>query len=192
MDNILFIDATVRSGSRTRELAEYLLQTLGETVETLVLDDEKLSPLTAGRLTWREECCRRGDFSDAYFDCARQFAAADTIVIAAPFWDGSFPAVLKKYVETVCVRGITFRYTEAGEPQGLCRTKKLYYVTTSGGPIFSDAYGFGYIDSLARTMFGIPETVCIKAEGLDLFGADVPDIMKRAKKEIEALAEDAQ
>ena len=37
-------------------------------------------------------------------------------------------------------------------------------------------------------MFGIPETVCIKAEGLDLFGADIPDIMKRAKKEIEALA----
>lgn len=186
MDNILFIDATVRGGSRTRELAEHLLQTLGEAVETLVLDDEKLSPLTARRLAWREECCRRGNFSDAYFDWARQFAAADTIVIAAPFWDGSFPAVLKKYVETVCVQGITFRYTEAGEPQGLCRTKKLYYVTTSGGPIFSDVYGFGYIDSLARTMFGIPETKCFQAECLDIDGADTAAILSEAKRKIDA------
>ena len=180
MDNILFIDATVRGGSRTRELAEYLLQTLGETVETLVLDDEKLSPLTAGRLAWREECCRRGDFSDAYFDCARQFAAADTIVIAAPFWDGSFPAVLKKYVETICVQGITFRYTEAGEPQGLCRTKKLYYVTTAGGPYVAK-YSYDYISNLATKAFGIKETELVYAEMLDIVGNDPEKILEDVK-----------
>ena len=183
---ILFIDASVRSGSRTRELAEHLLRRLGGSVKTLTLDDGKLAPLTAERLAWRDECCRTGDFSDAYFDYARQFAAADIIVITAPFWDGSFPAVLKKYVEMICVQGLTFRYTERGEPQGLCRAKKLYYVTTAGGPIFNDAYGFGYIDSLAHTMFGIAETKSFKAECLDIDGADTAAILSEAKRKIDA------
>lgn len=186
MDNILFIDASVRDGSRTRELAEHLLRRLGGASETLTLDDGKLAPLTAERLAWRDECCRGGDFSDGYFAYAGQFAAADTIVIAAPFWDGSFPAVLKKYVETICVQGLTFRYTETGEPQGLCRAKKLYYVTTAGGPIFNDAYGFGYIASLAQTMFGIAETKCFKAECLDIDGADAAAILTEAKSRIDA------
>ena len=186
MDSILFIDAAVREHSRTRELAEHLLRQLDGTIETLSLDDEKLPPLERKRLAWRDECCRAGDFPDGYFDFARQFAAADIIVIAAPFWDGSFPAVLKKYIETVCVQGITFRYTEKGEPQGLCRAKKLYYVTTAGGAIFSDTYGFGYLDSLARTMFGIPETKCFRAECLDIDGADLAAILSEAKRRIDA------
>ena len=33
------------------------------------------------------------------FDLAGQFAGADTIVIAAPFWDLSFPAALKQYMQ---------------------------------------------------------------------------------------------
>ena len=39
---------------------------------------------------------------------------ADTVVIAAPFWDLSFPAILKKYIEAVTVAGITFRYSDQG------------------------------------------------------------------------------
>lgn len=185
MDKILFVDATVRGGSRTRELAEHLLQRLGGTVERLTLEDEKLTALTAERLTWRDDCCRIGNFSDTYFTYAKQFAAAEVIVIAAPFWDGSFPAVLKKYIETICVQGITFRYTKDGQPQGLCRARKLCYVTTSGGPIFNDTYGFGYLDNLVRTMFGIPETKCFKAEGLDIEGADVAMILREAKRRID-------
>ena len=185
MDSILLIDAAVRADSRTRELAAYLIQRLGGSAEALRLDDEKLPPLTEPRLAWREECCRRKDFSDPYFAYAGQFAAADIIVIAAPFWDGSFPAVLKKYIETICVQNLVFRYAEAGQPQGLCRAKKLYYVTTAGGPIFDDAYGFGYLDSLARTMFGIPETKCFRAEGLDLDGADTARILAEARERID-------
>ena len=52
-----------------------------------------------------------GAFQDPLFGLARQFAAADRIVIAAPYWDLSFPAALKQYVEQINVLGITFIYT---------------------------------------------------------------------------------
>ena len=126
----------------------------------------------------RDLLAAKGDFSDPMFDYAKQFMAADTIVIAAPFWDLSFPAALKQYFEQVNAIGITFRYTETGEPQGLCKAEKLYYVTTAGGPIYSDAFGYGYVKALAQTFYGIPETEMISAENLDVIGADVEAILR--------------
>ena len=48
------------------------------------------------------------EFNDHIFDYAKDFAKADTIVIAAPFWDLSFPASLKCYIEAINILGITF------------------------------------------------------------------------------------
>jgi len=69
-----------------------------------------------------------------------------------------------------------------GRPYGLCRAKRLFYVTTAGGPILSEEYGFGYLRELCRTFYGIPEVKCIKAEGLDIWGADVETILEAARK----------
>ncbi|MBQ7193498.1 MAG: NAD(P)H-dependent oxidoreductase [Synergistaceae bacterium] len=108
------------------------------------------------------------------------FASADEIVIAAPYWDLSFPASLKNYVEAINVVGLTFGYGEDGRPYGLCRAKRLVYVTTAGGPILNEAYGYGYVRELAQGFYGIPEVVLVKAEGLDIVGADVEGILGEA------------
>ena len=48
------------------------------------------------------------------FDLAKQFAEADEVIIAAPFWDLSFPAALKQYFEQINVLGIPeFRLIKA-------------------------------------------------------------------------------
>lgn len=181
MCKILFIDSTVRENSRTKELALHILKRLGESHEHLWLKDAAIPPLTREWLALREESSDRKSFEDPRFDYAKQFAAADIVVIAAPFWDNSFPAVLKKYIESVSVRGLTFEYTANGMPHGLCRAKTLIYVTTAGGTIYNDAYGYGYIKELANVMFGIPEVYKFTAEGLDIVGADCDVIMKNAK-----------
>ena len=116
---------------------------------------------------------------------ANQFAAADAIVIAAPYWDLAFPSKVRAYLEEVTVSGITFRYGEYGIPQGLCRAKRLVYVTTAGGPIFQN-YGYEYIKALAQGFYGIPNVSIVKAEGLDIWGADAQAIMEAAKAGISA------
>ena len=137
----------------------------------------------------RNRAVQENDFSDPAFDAAKEFAAADGIVIAAPYWDLMFPAVLKSYLEHITVSGITFRYSDQGRPVSLCRAKKLYYVTTAGGFIGAHDFGFSYVEALAKNFFGIREIHRYAAEGLDIFGTDVEQIMSKAKAEI---AENAQ
>ena len=119
-----------------------------------------------------------GDYSDRMFEYAKQFASADTIVIAAPYWDLSFPAVLKTYFENIYITGIVSEYDENGLPRGLCRAKELYYVTTAGGP-YDPTYSYGYVESLAKHFFGIPTTHLVKAEMLDITGNDAEEILKQ-------------
>ena len=134
----------------------------------------------------RHLASQKNDFSDSVFDVAKQFAAADIVVVAAPYWDFMFPAVVKTYLENITVAGITFRYTENGRPQSLCRAKALYYVTTAGGWIGQNDFGFSYVKALAQNFFGIDEIHRYAAEGLDVLGADVDSIMDKAKQEIAA------
>ena len=66
----------------------------------------------------------------------------------------------------------------------MCKAKKLYYVTTAGGFIGQNDFGFAYVNALAQNFFGITEVHRYAAEGLDIFGADVEQIMCNAKTEI--------
>lgn len=182
---LLFVNACVRQNSRTKRLADRLLSRLGEAAVERKLAGTCFPETDELFLIRRDELIHAQAFSDPMFEDARQFAAADTIVIAAPYWDLSFPAALKQYLEQINVTGVTFTYTPEGIPQSLCRAKRLFYVTTAGGPILSDAYGYGYVRSLAQTFYGIPEIRCFSAEGLDLVGADVEGILRRAEAEID-------
>ena len=106
--------------------------------------------------------------------------------MAAPYWDLSFPAALRVYLEHITITGLTFRYTPYGRPEGLCRAGRLIYVTTSGGPMGDPSYGYGYIRTLANTFYGIGDVRCFRAENLDIFGADVEGILQKALGEIAA------
>ena len=181
MDKILLIDACVRPGSRTRQLTESVLEKLDGVVEEVRLCDCALTALGAEGLAKREYAAQNRDFSDPVFDLAKQFAAADRIVVAAPYWDLMFPGVLKLYLETITVSGITFRYASNGKPESLCRAKAMDYVTTSGGYIGRNDFGFSYVSALARDFFGIHKIRRYTAEGLDIFGADPDEILRRAK-----------
>ncbi|MBP3855932.1 MAG: NAD(P)H-dependent oxidoreductase, partial [Ruminiclostridium sp.] len=96
------------------------------------------------------------------------------------------PSALKQYFEQINVVGLTFAYSDDGRPVGLCKAKKLFYVTTAGGKIFNDEYGYGYVKALAEGFYGIGETVCFKAEGLDIYGSDTEKLLNDAKKQIDS------
>ena len=174
----LYINCCAREESRTNRLARAVLQKLGGDFTELKLYEANLKPLDRDTMNKRTALIERGDYSDPMFDYAKQFASADTIVIAAPYWDLSFPATLKIYIENIYVTGIVSEYDENGMPVGLCKAKELYYVTTAGGP-YDPTYSYGYIESLAKNFFGIPTTHLVKAEMLDIVGNDAEEILRR-------------
>ena len=144
-----------------------------------------MKPLNRESLDIREKLILQDDFSDTMFSLAKDFAAADEIVIAAPYWDLAFPALLKIYLEQITVSGITFRYAK-GVPQGLCRAKRLIYVTTAGGIIY-DNFGFEYVKALAQKLYGIDEVMFFKAENLDIDGNDATELIDKAKNRIDTV-----
>lgn len=187
MEQILFINACVRTESRTRSLADYVLSLLHGQVTTVDLNSEHIPLLDAVQLEARNTYLAQGKSDAPMLRYARQFAQADTILIAAPYWDLMFPALLKVYLEAVTVSGITFRYNERGIPESLCRAKRLIYVTTAGGPIGDYDFGFQYVSTMAHGFFGIHNVQCVRADGLDIVGADVENILAQARKQADDL-----
>ena len=173
---LLYVNCCPREDSRTDRIARALLKKLGP-FEELNVYAEKLKPVDSERLACRPAFIERRDYKDSLFKYAKQFAGADQIVIAAPYWDLSFPAMLKTYIENIYVTGIVSRYDENGRPQGLCKAKKLYYVTSAGGP-YDGRFSYEYLKTLAQDYFGIREVQLIQAEMLDIAGNDPEKIVK--------------
>lgn len=181
MENIiLFVNACARNDSRTAQLSRCLLDRLSGEITEINLYEEHILPIDAKAIEKRN----LRDYSGEEFNYAKQFKEADIIVIAAPFWDLSFPSVLKIYFENITVAGITFEYSNEGKPMGKCNAKKLYYITTAGGYIGKNNFGFDYAKALAESFFGIEEVNFFSAEGLDIFGTDVKSVMDEAKERI--------
>ena len=188
MPTLLFINACVRGkDSRTLQLCERLLGRIKEEnakdlafkIEEIRLSTENLLPLNYERLQRRYELLAQGRLEDTMFDYANAVASADMIVIGAPYWDMSFPSMLKIFFEAASVEVITFGYAEDGMPIGLCSASDMYYVTTSGGYIGECNFGFDYANALSK-LYGIEHAHFVSAQGLDMEGANVEEIMAQA------------
>lgn len=200
MSELLYVDACVRGErSRTRMLAGaflegYVQRHPGDAIRRRDLMEGRLQPQYPEILEQRDALLASGRLEAPMFDDARAFAAADKIVIAAPFWDLSYPAILRIYLERVSVVGITFAYSEEAEQYGLCRAKKLLFITTRGGDFSGPEtnwmeLGARHMEALCRS-YGIPEFQLLCAEPLDDLRQDGGAILARAMERARALAED--
>lgn len=184
MKNLLYIDSCVlRETSRTKKIADALVEQLEEargcSVTELVLEDLNLAPFTSPTLAKRNELIADNQYDDAMFDLAHQFAEADAIVIAAPFWESSYPSLLKLYLEHVSVTGIVNHYTDHG-PVGSCKATELYYVTTRGG-FATDEQDMGWqnIKGLAK-VYGIEKADCISVNATDIPTTNIDEAIEKA------------
>jgi FMN-dependent NADH-azoreductase len=194
MTSVLYIDCCIRGEqSRTRRLADAFLDALSSrtdvSVDRLKLMDEPLVPFQNGFFWQRERLLETGELDHPRFRYAHQFQQADRVVMAAPFWDLSFPALLKVYIENLCVEGITFDCGETGT-YGVCRATKMLLLTTRGGVLEGSPMDNGtkYLGDMAK-FFGIPSFAHVAADGLDLGREPAEDILARAIALAQALAE---
>ena len=193
---LLFIDACPRAmgESRTYALCEAFLKSVQENapetkVRRLRLAQEKdLKPFDGERVRERDRLIHAEQWENPMFRWARELAETDLILIGAPYWDLSFPAALKIYIENIFVRELTFRYTSEGEPVGLLRGRKAAYITTAGSPIGREDWGAGYIQAVLQ-MLGVSEFLRISAEGLDIQGRDQAAVLEKAREDCQRAAQ---
>lgn len=93
--------------------------------------------------------------------------AADVLVIGAPIYNFSVPAVLKAWIDLVARVQLTFKYTESG-PRGLLQDRKTYVVSPSGGVPVGSAVDFAtpYLRHVL-SFIGITDVEIIGARGAD-------------------------
>lgn len=166
MDRLVFIDATMREASRTRKIALPIISELRKkySVETVRLDGAQY-PAVDGRILHDRDC---GIVPEEYAAMAGRIAAADRIVIAAPFWDMSFPAALKVFFENMSLFHITFDSDDT-HCYGICRCSKVLYITTRGMNIRTGdplEQATPYIKALSY-LWGLGELYTVSAENLD-------------------------
>lgn len=120
-----------------------------------------------------------------------QFVAADKYVFVTPMWNFSFPPVMKAYIDSVCVAGKTFRYTEQG-PVGLLTTKKALHIQARGGvystgPAAEMEFGHRYLAAI-MAFFGVPSFEGIFVEGHNQFPDQAAQIKAKAIAQAHELA----
>ena len=185
MKKILILDACIREdASRTRLLLEKAKETMSAQhpdweFETLELAKLGISWLDQASLAERDALLMEKKTDHPRFRFAHQFREADGIIVAAPFWDLSFPAILKVYIENVSVDGLTFYCDEKGL-HGMCRAEWMLHLATRGGIWEKEQrQDEAYLKTMCG-FFGIGSYICVSAEGIDIVGLDHEKIMKEA------------
>ncbi|NHN30531.1 FMN-dependent NADH-azoreductase [Paenibacillus agricola] len=120
-----------------------------------------------------------------------QFVAADKYVFVSPMWNFSFPPVLKAYIDSFCIVGKTFKYTETG-PVGLLTDKKALHIQASGG-VYSEGPAAGFESGhsyLAKIMqfVGVPSFEGLFVEGMAAAPDQAPAIKEKAIVKAKQLA----
>ena len=163
----MVIDACMRDGdSRTRRILEPLVAELGKRyeIETVRLDGGDYAAV--GRKVLAERSS--GYVPEETVALARRLAGADRIVIAAPFWDMSFPSALKVFFENMSLFHITFD-SDNTHCYGLCKCSKVLYITTRGMDIHTGdplEQATPYIRALSY-LWGLGDLFVISAENMD-------------------------
>ena len=150
-------------------------------IEELNLFDLNLSYNNEDTHRRKSELIIQNKFDDPIFDLAKKFRDADFIIVSAPNYDFSYPAVLKVYIENISTYNLLYKLDEKGQRVGLCNAQTLLYITSRGENVKNrDDYGYKNIEQVAKS-FGVKET--------KLIGISKMDIVKRPFREIDDFVE---
>lgn len=168
---ILVIDSCIRANSKTRMVLNAFLDTIDKnnnTIEKIVLNNNsKLVSLNDTLLEKRNNDCLNKTFNDSYYDFAKSVKNCDCIIVAAPFYDLTFPSVMKIFIEQTLISNLTFVDTPQGV-KGIVNCKKMIYIAVRGmecNDTNNIDIGSQYLRGYCN-MLGIPELEKISYSGI--------------------------
>jgi Acyl carrier protein phosphodiesterase len=197
MSTVLYIKANPKQQelSRTTQISEYFVEEYkkyhsNDTIIELDLYKEGIKFLSEEGVMMHRPTPEQGR-EHPILKYAYQFVDADKYIFSEPLWNLSIPAILKAYIDYICITSVTFKYTAEG-PVGLCQLKKAVNITTRGGDYSSLPYsqwemGDRYLKTIL-SFLGICNYTTIAADKMDVIGVNVDAILNEAKKKAAEVA----
>ena len=161
MKRIAVIDSTIREESKTRIIMEHVLKRKDVEFSAFNLNNYPLFPTNS-------ENFKVKDTDEMFLNIARDIAGCDGLIIVAPFWDMSYPALLKNFFEKISVINIMF-IDDGKTCVGISKNKFMLYITTRGMNIkdLSEMDGASLSLKSLCCLWGIPKFECVSAYNLD-------------------------
>lgn len=133
MKNVLVVDYCIGElGGYVKRILDAFLSAVAKehSVERVDLTKTPITPLDEHTLKRRDQLIAAGQFDDPMFVRAKQFAAADVIVVAAPELAPNIPAKVATYFERVFCPGVTYAIERHKQwYEGIRRAGALLYIT---------------------------------------------------------------
>ncbi|SHK06176.1 FMN-dependent NADH-azoreductase [Clostridium cavendishii DSM 21758] len=186
MSKILYITANPKSEDKSFSLTvarnfieEYKRVNPQDEVKEIEVYDIELPLIDRNMLEAWDELSQGKEFSKLTQDKQKQlarfaeltdeFVSADKYVFVTPLWNFAVPAMMKAYIDTTCVAGKTFKYTEQGAI-GLLKNKKALHIQASGsvfskGDLSKVEHGDKYIRDI-MSFIGVTDFEAVFVEGV--------------------------
>jgi FMN-dependent NADH-azoreductase len=147
MTKILHLDTSGRhEGSVTRKLSSQIINAIKGDAQVTYRDIGKGiafvdDTMIAGYFTPDDKRSAEQKRSLILSDTiTKELFDHDVYVFGIPMYNFSMPATFKAWCDLAARAGVTFKFSEQGQPVGLLKGKKAYIVISSGGtPIGSEA-----------------------------------------------------
>jgi len=178
---ILVVLSHPRENSLTHAIKDAVIRGLKKSnaeIKTQELYKEQFNPLFYDR--------EENDKDKVTIQMKENVRWADGIVFVAPLWWASIPAMLKGYFDRIFTEDFSFKYNQAGMPEGLLENKKALLIGTCDTPrLFASLTGTTL--GFKSVIKGILKFNGIKDSRFKLFGSVIKSTVKKRAKWIEKL-----
>ena len=175
MKKIIYVNAIIRKDeSRTKRLADAIISSIKDEVELKEINLNEL-PLNPYNEVTYEDKVNNGT-EELFYNLSKEIAECDGLIIASPFWDMSFPSLLKSFLEKISLFDVMF-VSDDKRCIGIAKCPFMYYIVTRGMDIKDGdelEQGTPYLKALCW-LWGIKRFEVTSASNFDYLPNDVID-----------------
>lgn len=172
MKKIVYINCCIRGNdSRTLKIAQPIIQDIRKYAEVVEINLAELDLKPYNKALYSEKA--NGYIEQRYIEYSKLVADSDGLIIAAPFWDMSFPSQLKTFLEGISLFDVMF-ISDDKQCIGIAKCPFMLLITTRGMNIPQGnelEQATPYLKALCW-LWGIKDFQCVDAYNFDYLSED--------------------